>query len=107
MAAGQPPRATAARGGGGQIPPPAIEALVCVRTAPDTGPADFAAYLRTEPTVAQVWRVAADIDAVVRLTCRSLTELDAVVARMRHHGGAGHTVTYLVLPATTGQAATR
>jgi hypothetical protein len=80
---------------------PAIEALVCVRTAAGTDPADFAACLAAEPAVAQVWRVAADIDAVVRLACASLAELDAVVARMRHRGGAAQTVTYLVLPAGT------
>jgi hypothetical protein len=44
-----------------------------------------------------VWRVAADIDVVVRLHCPSLAALEAVVARMRHDGGAEHTVTHLVL----------
>jgi hypothetical protein len=83
-----------------------IEALVCVRTAARTDPAQFAAYLRTEPAVAQVWRVAADIDAVVRIACLSLVDLDAVVARMRHYGGAAQTVTYLVLPSTVDRAAT-
>ena len=71
---------------------------MCVRTGPGTSPGEFAAYARAEPAVAQVWRVAADIDAVVRLVCSSLADLDAVVARMRHHGGAEQTVTYLVLP---------
>jgi hypothetical protein len=92
-------------GGGepaGAVLAPAIEALVCVRTAAGTAPADFAAYLCTEPAVVQLWRVAADIDAVVRLACASLADLDAVVARMRHHGGAAQTVTYLVLPGDSG-----
>jgi hypothetical protein len=72
---------------------------VCVRTGPSASPEQFAAYLAVEPTVTKVWLVAADIDAVVALTCASLTELEAVVARMRHHGGAEHTVTHLVLSA--------
>jgi hypothetical protein len=74
-----------------------LEALVCVRTGPTTSPEQFVAYLTGEPTVAQVWRVAADIDAVVRVVCSGLAELEAVVARMRHLGGAEHTATHLVL----------
>jgi Lrp/AsnC ligand binding domain len=74
-----------------------FEALVCVRTDAHTPPDRFVAYLREEPAVVQAWRVAADIDAVVRLECTSLAELDAAVGRMRHLGGAEHTVTYLVL----------
>lgn len=72
-----------------------------VRTGPATSPQRFAAYLAVEPTVSKVWLVAADIDVIVALTCPSLTELEAVVARMRHHGGADHTVTHLVLSADT------
>lgn len=74
-----------------------FEALVCVRTDAHTSPDRFVAYLREEPAVVQAWRVAADIDAVVRLECTTLAELDAAVGRMRHLGGAEHTVTYLVL----------
>jgi Lrp/AsnC ligand binding domain len=74
-----------------------FEALVCVRTDAHTAPDRFLAYLREEPSVAQAWRVAADIDAVVWLVCTSLADLDAAVARMRHLGGAEHTVTHLVL----------
>ena len=70
---------------------------MCVRTDARTPPDRFVAYLREEPAVIQVWRVAADIDAVVRLECASLAELDAAVGRMRHLGGAEHTLTYLVL----------
>jgi hypothetical protein len=92
---------------GGSVLGPGFEALVCVRTGPGTSPEEFAAYLRAEPAVAQVWRVAADIDAVVRVACPSLAELDAVVARMRHVGGAAQTVTYLVLPPGGARAGTR
>src|SRR5262245_47030299 len=74
-----------------------FEALVCVRTDAHTSPDRFVAYLREEPAVVQAWRVAADIDAVVRLECTTLADLDAAVGRMRHLGGAEHTVTYLVL----------
>ena len=81
-----------------------FEALVCVRTGPTTCPERFVAFLADEPTVAQVWRVAADIDVVVRINCPSLAALEAVVARMRHDGGAEHTVTHLVLPADTSVA---
>jgi hypothetical protein len=56
---------------------------VCVRTGAGTSPEQFAEYLREEPAVVQVWRVAADIDAVVRLACASLGELDAAVSRMQ------------------------
>jgi hypothetical protein len=44
---------------------------------------------------------------VVRLACASLAELDAAVSRMRHLGGAEHTMTYLVLPSTGGSAGSR
>jgi hypothetical protein len=74
-----------------------FDALVCVRTDAHTSPDRFLAYLREEPAVVQAWRVAADIDAVVRLACTSLADLDAAVGRLRHLGGAEHTVTYLVL----------
>jgi Lrp/AsnC ligand binding domain len=77
------------------------EALVCIRTGPTTSPERFVAYLADEPTVVQLWRVAADIDVVVRINCPNLAALEAVVARMRHSGGAEHTVTHLVLSADT------
>ena len=80
-----------------QEAPALFEALVCVRTDAHTSPDRFVAYLREEPAVVQAWRVAADIDAVVRVACASLAELDAAVGRMRHLGGAEQTVTYLVL----------
>lgn len=79
-----------------------FEALVWVRTRPATSPERFVAYLADEPAVAQVWRVGADIDAVVHLTCPSLSDLEAVVVRMRHRGGAEYTVTHLVLPVAAG-----
>jgi hypothetical protein len=85
----------------------AIEAIVCVRTGPATSPEEFVTYLAAEPAVEQVWRVAADIDAIVRLTCSSLAELEGVVARMRHHGVAEHTATHLVLPSKDSHRAER
>jgi hypothetical protein len=95
------------RNGGPPTDPKPFEALVCVRTEAGTSPEQFAAYLRAEPAVVQAWRVAADIDAVVRLACMSLAELDAAVGRMRHLGGAEQTVTYLVLPPPEGSSALR
>jgi hypothetical protein len=89
---------------GPPIDPKPFEALVCVRIDAGTSPEQFAAYLRAEPAVLQAWRVAADIDAVVRLACVSLAELDAAVGRMRHLGGAQQTVTYLVLPPVPSSA---
>jgi hypothetical protein len=79
--------------------PGGFEAIVFVRTGPSMSPTEFVRWVMRDSTVIQVWRVAADIDVVVRLSCPSLAALEAVVARMRHDGGAEHTVTHLVLPA--------
>jgi hypothetical protein len=79
-----------------------VEALVCVRTDAVTSAEEFVAYLRAEPAVRQAWRVAADIDVIVRLSCESLAAIDDAVSRMRHLGGAEHTVTYLVLQPVEG-----
>ena len=45
-------------------------------------------YLRTEPCAVGAWWIAADIDAVVRLSAASLTVLHRAVADLRRRGGA-------------------
>jgi len=73
----------------------ALHALVRVQLKAGVHPDCFEAQLSTEAGVVQAWRLAGDSDFEVRLSCRSLADLDAVVARLRDAGGI--TSTTLVL----------
>jgi DNA-binding Lrp family transcriptional regulator len=55
----------------------------------------FEKHLGTDPAVVDAWRLAGDCDYEVRLTCRTLADLDAAVNELR--GAGGHTSTTLVL----------
>ena len=55
----------------------------------------FEKHLRAETTVVDAWRLAGDCDYEVRLSCRTLADLDLAVNELRSAGG--HTSTTLVL----------
>lgn len=74
----------------------ALYALVRIRLGIGVEPARFEEHLRDEASVADAWRVAGDFDYEVRLSCRTITDLDAVVTDIRH-AGADQTTTSLVL----------
>ena len=73
----------------------ALDALVRVQLRPGVNPDGYEAHLRAGPAVAEAWRLAGDCDFEVRLSCRSLADLDAVVTGLRDAGGV--TFTTLVL----------
>ncbi|MET8833166.1 hypothetical protein ABZV78_04515 [Micromonospora sp. NPDC004540] len=73
------------------------EALVCVRLTTATPGSHLLEYLRAEPCTVDAWWIAADIDAVVRLSAASLTMLHRVVADLRRRGGAEVVVTHSIL----------
>jgi DNA-binding Lrp family transcriptional regulator len=73
----------------------ALHALVRVQLRPDVDPDCFEAHLGAEAGIAEAWRLAGDCDFEVRLSCRSLADLDAAVAQLREAGGT--TSTTLVL----------
>ena len=60
-----------------------LHALVRVQMTAGTDPDCFEAYLRDEAGIAEAWRLAGDCDFEVRLSCRSLADLDATVAQFR------------------------
>jgi hypothetical protein len=72
-----------------------LHALVRVQMTAGTDPDCFEAYLRDEVGIAEAWRLAGDCDFEVRISCRSLKDLDATVAQFRDAGGI--TSTTLVL----------
>jgi DNA-binding Lrp family transcriptional regulator len=73
----------------------ALEALVRVRLVGGAEHEPFEKHLRADPSVVDAWRLAGDCDYEVRLTCRSLADLDNAVGELRDAGG--HTSTTLVL----------
>jgi hypothetical protein len=58
-------------------------------------PDRFEAYLRDEAGIAEAWRLAGDCDFEIRLSCRSLADLDATVAQFRDAGGITSTILVL------------
>jgi len=75
--------------------PAALEALVRVRLVGCAEHEVFEKHLRAAPAVVDSWRLAGDYDYEVRLTCRTLADLDGAVNELRAAGG--HTSTTLVL----------
>jgi DNA-binding Lrp family transcriptional regulator len=73
----------------------ALNALVRVQLKGGVQPDCFEAQLAAAAGVVEAWRLAGDSDFEVRLSCRSLADLDAVVAQLRDAGGI--TSTTLVL----------
>jgi DNA-binding Lrp family transcriptional regulator len=72
-----------------------LHALVRVQMTAGADPDSFEAYLSDQACIAEAWRLAGDCDFEVRLSCRSLADLDATVAQFRDAGGI--TSTTLVL----------
>ena len=72
-----------------------LDALVRVRMMAGVDPDCFEARLRAESGVAEAWRLAGDCDFEVRLTCRSIADLETAVTQLR--GAGGITSTILVL----------
>jgi DNA-binding Lrp family transcriptional regulator len=72
-----------------------LHALVRVQMTAGADPDRFEAYLRGEAGIAEAWRLAGDCDFEVRLSCRSLADLDAVVAQFRDAGGITSTILVL------------
>jgi DNA-binding Lrp family transcriptional regulator len=77
-----------------------MEALVFVRL-PGFGFDQFERVLGGEADVVAAWHVVGDVDVVVKVRCRDLTDLENLVDRMRAAGGATGTSVHLILrPAT-------
>ena len=72
-----------------------LHALVRVQMTPGVDPDCFEAHLRGEAGIAEAWRLAGDCDFEVRLSCRSLADLNAVVAQLRDAGGITSTILVL------------
>ncbi|MEU1397954.1 hypothetical protein ABZ403_18090 [Micromonospora zamorensis] len=63
------------------------EALVSVRLGPSAPGSHLVEYLRHEPCAVDAWWIAADVDAVVRLSADSITVLHRAVADLRRRAG--------------------
>ncbi|MEV0721110.1 Lrp/AsnC ligand binding domain-containing protein [Asanoa sp. NPDC050611] len=74
-----------------------VEAVVLVWLNQTQDAPCLEAYLARRPEVVDAWWVAADSDAVVRVRCQDMAALDGLVRGLRHHAGAGRTLTHLVL----------
>ena len=72
-----------------------LDALVRVQMTAGMDPDCFEARLRAGADIAEAWRLAGDCDFEIRLSCRTLADLDARVAQLR--GAGGITSTILVL----------
>jgi hypothetical protein len=72
-----------------------LHALVRVRMTAGRDPDRFEAYLRDEAGIAEASRLAGDCDFEIRLSCRTLADLDATVAQFRDAGGITSTILVL------------
>ncbi|MGC4810748.1 hypothetical protein ACLQ29_09500 [Micromonospora sp. DT228] len=75
------------------------EALVSVRLGPSAPGSHLVEYLRHEPCAVAAWWIAADVDAVVRLSADSMTVLHRAVADLRRRAGVEVAVANYVLRA--------
>ncbi|MGW1057303.1 hypothetical protein [Micromonospora rubida] len=82
-----------------QAPEQVHEALVCVRLAAVTPGSKLLEFLRSEPCAVGAWWIAADIDAVVRMSSTSRTILNRAVADLRRRGGAEVMAVHTILRA--------
>jgi hypothetical protein len=73
----------------------ALDALVRIQMRVGADPDDFESRLCGGPGVAEAWRLAGDCDFEVRLSCRSLADLDVAVAQLREAGGITSTILVL------------
>ena len=79
-----------------------VQAIVHVRLAPAASRQRFEQYLQATPAVRSAWQVTGDVDYELRLACRDIADLDAVLTGLRHCGGAEGTSTGLVLREVPG-----
>ena len=79
-----------------------VQAIVHVRLAPAASRQGFEQYLRATTAVLSAWQVAGDVDYELRLGCRDIADLDAVLTALRRCGGAEGTSTGLVLREVPG-----
>lgn len=75
------------------------EALVSVRLGPSAPGSHLVEYLRHEPCAVAAWWIAADVDAVVRLSADSITVLHRAVADLRRRAGVEVVVAHFILRA--------
>ncbi|MEV1316063.1 hypothetical protein AB0J14_08245 [Micromonospora arborensis] len=75
------------------------EALVSVRLGPSAPGSHLVEYLRHEPCAVDAWWIAADVDAVVRLSADSMTVLHRAVADLRRRAGVEVAVANYILRA--------
>ncbi|WCN82079.1 hypothetical protein [Micromonospora sp. LH3U1] len=75
------------------------EALVSVRLGPSAPGSHLVEYLRHEPCAVAAWWIAADVDAVVRLSADSMTVLHRAVADLRRRAGVEVAVANYILRA--------
>ncbi|MEV4655124.1 hypothetical protein [Micromonospora sp. NPDC049301] len=75
------------------------EALVSVRLGPSAPGSHLVEYLRHEPCAVAAWWIAADVDAVVRLSADSMTVLHRAVADLRRRAGVEVVVAHFILRA--------
>ncbi|MGK5738050.1 hypothetical protein [Micromonospora sp. URMC 103] len=75
------------------------EVLVAVRLTTATPGSRLLEHLRGEPCAVAAWWIAADVDAVVRLSAASLTTLHRAIADLRRRAGAEVVVTHTILRA--------
>ncbi|WP_147458803.1 hypothetical protein [Micromonospora sp. BL4] len=75
------------------------EALVSVRLGPSAPGSHLVEYLRHEPCAVDAWWIAADVDAVVRLSADSMTVLHRAVADLRRRAGVEVVVAHFILRA--------
>jgi hypothetical protein len=79
-----------------------VGAFVRVRLAPYLSREVFEAHLRTIPAVSSALHVIGDVDYEVRLACRDLADLEAVLASLRRCRGTEVASTALVLGEVAG-----
>ncbi|KAB1941570.1 hypothetical protein F8271_14080 [Micromonospora sp. ALFpr18c] len=75
------------------------EALVSVRLGPSAPGSHLVEYLRHEPCAVDAWWIAADVDAMVRLSADSMTVLHRAVADLRRRAGVEVVVAHHILRA--------
>ncbi|MFY1594764.1 hypothetical protein [Micromonospora sp. WMMD737] len=73
------------------------EMFVGVRLTAATPGSHLLDFLRMDPCAVAAWWIAADIDAVVRLSATSLPVLHRAVADLRRRGGAEVVITHSIL----------
>jgi DNA-binding Lrp family transcriptional regulator len=79
-----------------------VQAIARARLAPYLSRAAFEAHLRTIPAVRSASHVIGDVDYELRLECRDLADLGAVLAGLRRCRGTEVVSTALVLREVAG-----